>query len=103
MWLALRTRPGASVDAAGEGARLWAWAFGVDWAPLEWLAIGVELDASIGTFADREGAALGLGGGVEMRWGLFEIAAGARFGLTDEAQALLGEWSAVLSVRVHAR
>lgn len=102
-WLALRTRQGALVDAAAQGARLWAWALGVDVSPLPWLAVGVELDASIGSFADREGAALGVGGGFEMRLGLFELAVGARFGLTDEARALMGEWSAVLSVRVHAR
>ncbi len=98
--LALRTRQGALLDAADVGARLWAWAVGVDVAPLPWLAIGVELDASIGAFADRDGAALSLGGGVEGRFGLFEIALGARFGLTDEARALHGGWSAVLSLRL---
>ncbi|HJL16724.1 MAG TPA: hypothetical protein RMH99_13760 [Sandaracinaceae bacterium LLY-WYZ-13_1] len=102
-WLALRTRQGALVDADDDGARLWAWALGADVAPLEWLAVGLELDGSVGAFADRDGAALALGGGVEGRWGLLEVAAGARFALTDEARALLGAWATVLSVRVHAR
>jgi len=102
--LALRARQGAVLDARpDDAARLWAWAFGVDVAPVPWLTIGVELDASIGRFADRDGAALALGGGLEGRWGLFEAALGARFGLTDEARALSGDWAATLSLRLTAR
>jgi len=102
--LSLRTRQGAVLDARPEdAARLWAWAVGFDLAPTPWLAIGVELDAAIGRFADREGAALTLGGGIEGRWGLFEAALGARFGLTHEARALGGDWAATLSLRLTAR
>lgn len=99
--LALRTRQGALLDAVGDGARLWAFALGLDVAPTEWLALGAELDGAIGGFADGAGgAALTLGGAAEARAGLFEIALGARFGLTDEARARHGAWSAALSVRL---
>ena len=102
-WLALRTRQGALIDASDQGARLWAFAIGADAGITEWLAAGLELDASIGRFADREGAALALGGGLELRVELFELALGARFALTDEARAIFGEWSAIASVRVFSR
>ena len=102
-WLALRTRQGAIVDATSDGARLWAGAIGVDVSPIEWLAIGLELDAAAGVFVDRSGAALSLGGGVEARWGLLELALGARFALTDEARDLHGAWSLIATVRVFSR
>lgn len=102
-WLVVRTRQGALIDAASQGARLWAFALGADMAPIEWLAVGLELDGSIGRFADRDGAALLLGGGVELRLEAFELALGARFALTDEARALMGEWSAIASMRVFSR
>lgn len=102
-WLVIRTRQGALIDATSDGARLWAFALGLDVAALEWLGVGVELDGSIGRFADRDGAALLLGGGVELRLSPFELALGARFALTDEARALAGEWSAIASVRVFSR
>ncbi|MBX3274346.1 MAG: FecR domain-containing protein [Sandaracinaceae bacterium] len=99
--LALRTRQGALLDATGDGARLWAWAVGVDVAPLSWLAIGAELDAAVGVFADgAAGAALSLGGALEGRFGLVDVALGARFALTDEARALLGAWSLGASFRL---
>jgi len=99
-FLAFRTRQGALVDAAEAGARLWAWAVGTDLSPLPWLAFGVELNGAVGTFADRDGAAVSLGGGVEARGGLLDVGIGVRFGLTDEARALHGEWSAVLTLRL---
>ncbi len=102
-WLVLRTRQGALIDATSQGARLWAFAVGADVAPLEWLALGLELDGSIGRFADADGAALALGGGAELRLGAFELAVGARFALTDDATRYLGAWSAVLSARVFSR
>lgn len=102
-WLSLRTRQGALIDASDQGARLWAFAIGADAGITEWLAAGLELDGSIGRFADRDGAALALGGGLELRLELFELALGARFALTDEARALLGKWSAIASVRVFSR
>ncbi|MCA9609607.1 MAG: FecR domain-containing protein [Myxococcales bacterium] len=99
--LALRARQGALLDASGEGARLWAFAVGVDVSPIEWLAIGAELDGAVGGFADgTDGAALTLGGALEGRFGLFEAALGARFGLTDEAQRLHGGWTVALSLRL---
>lgn len=98
--LALRTRQGALVDATDDGARLWAWALGLDLAPFEWLAIGAEVDAAVGRFADRDGAAIGIGGGVEGRWELFEAALSARFGVSDEARALWGDWSFALTLRL---
>ncbi len=99
--LAVRTRQGALLDATGEGARLWAFALGLDVAPTDWLAIGAELDGAIGSFADgASGAALTLGGALEGRFGLFEAALGARFGLTDEARARLGGWTVALSLRL---
>lgn len=102
-WLVVRSRQGALVDATRGGARLWAFALGADVVPVEALAIGLELDGSGGRFADREGAALLLGGGAELRLGSFELALGARFALSDEARALAGGWSAVLSVRAFSR
>ncbi|MFK7984639.1 MAG: FecR domain-containing protein [Sandaracinaceae bacterium] len=103
-WLVLRTRQGAILDAAEEGARLWAFAAGFDVAPLPWLAIGAELDGSAGSFADLEGvAALAAGLGLEARSDLIHVAAGVRFGLTDEGRSLYGEWSATLAVRLHAQ
>ncbi len=101
--LAVRTRQGAIVDATDTGARLWAWALGVDLVPLEWLAIGAELDGSIGRFAEGDGAALAVGGGVEGRWGLFEAALSARAALTDEARVTQGEWSFALTLRLWAQ
>jgi hypothetical protein len=101
-WLTLRTRQGALVDVSGSGARLWAFAIGGDVTLVRWLAIGVELDGSIGTFASSDGAALAAAIGAELRLEGFELALGARVGLTDEARALAGEWSTILSLRFFA-
>lgn len=98
--LAVRTRQGALVDATDDGARLWAFAAGVDLVPVEWLAIGLELDGAVGTFADRDGASLALGAGLEARWGLFELIVSGRFALTDEARALLGDGQVAVTVRL---
>ncbi len=102
-WLVLRTRQGALIDAAQDGAGLWAFAVGGDITLLDWLGFGLELDGSIGRFADRDGAAIALGGGIELRLSLFELALGARFALTDEARVLWGDWSGIASVRVFSR
>ncbi|MGE0790270.1 MAG: FecR domain-containing protein [Sandaracinaceae bacterium] len=98
--LSFRTRQGALIDATENGARLWASATGVDLRPLEWLAIGLELDASVGRFDDRDGAALGLGAGLEAHADAFEVSLSARFGLTDEGRALFGGWLVGSSVRL---
>lgn len=102
-WVTLRTRQGALVDARDPGARLWSTVIGVDLTPERWVAVGVELDGSVGHFVDRDGAALALGLGAEARFSGLELALAGRFGLTDEARALVGAWSAVLSVRVFGR
>lgn len=101
-WLTLRTRQGALVDVSGAGARLWAFAVGGDLTLVRWLAVGVELDGSVGTFALTDGASLALALGAELRLDGFEVALGARAGLTDEARVLVGEWSATASVRFFA-
>ena len=102
-WLALRTRQGALVDATERGARLWSGALGVDFAPIDALAFGAALEGTAGRFSDREGAALGVSGGAELRLGLLDVALGARVALTDEARALLGAWAVTGSVRLFAR
>ncbi|MCB9594111.1 MAG: FecR domain-containing protein [Sandaracinaceae bacterium] len=99
--LVLRTRQGALLDAVGDGARLWAAAYGVDVVPEEWLALGVELDTTMGDFAGgSSGAAVGLAGAAEGRWGLFEASLGVRVGLTDEGRAEYGAWSVALALRL---
>lgn len=102
-WLALRTRQAALVDLSSVGARLWSSALGADVTPERWLAFGLELDSSVGRFADRDGAALALTAGAELRVSGFEIALGARIALTDEARAFLGPWAGILSLRLFAR
>src|SRR5690606_16682914 len=72
-WLVLRSRQGALVDATSDGARLFAFAVGADVVPVEVLAVGLELDGSVGRFDDRDGAALLLGAGAELRLGSFEL------------------------------
>jgi hypothetical protein len=101
-WLVLRTRQGAIIDASEAGARLWAWAIGIDLS-LEWLAIGLELDAAIGQLTDDIGAALALGGGIEARLDIFELALGARFALTPEGRTIYGDATGVLTVRLFSR
>jgi hypothetical protein len=101
-WLALRTRQGALVDVSAVGARLWAFALGGDVTLVRWLALGVELDGSVGHFADLDGAALALALGAELRVDGFELALGARFPLTSEARLLVGDWSTIASVRFFA-
>jgi hypothetical protein len=100
--LTVRTRQGALLDATSTGARLWSTSMGADFVPERWLALGLELDGSIGHFADRDGAALALGAGAEVRTSGVEIAIAGRFALTDEARALVGPFSVVLSVRFFA-
>ena len=105
-WVGLRTRQGAIVDARERGARLWAFALGADLSigragPSSGaLGLAVELDGSVGEFDDARGAALSVGAGVELRYGIFDVGAAARFALTDEARALLGEWSVMATVRL---
>ncbi|MEC7521156.1 MAG: FecR domain-containing protein [Myxococcota bacterium] len=105
-WLALRTRQGALVDLRDPGARLWAGALGVDFAPIDALAFGAAIEGSAGAFADggsadRDGAALALGGGAELRLGLVDVALAARAALTDEGAAVFGAWSVSGSLRLH--
>ena len=75
----------------------------MDFAPIDALAFGAALEGTAGRFSDREGAALGVSGGAELRLGLLDVALGARVALTDEARALLGAWAVTGSVRLFAR
>ncbi|MBZ0121247.1 MAG: hypothetical protein K8H88_29900, partial [Sandaracinaceae bacterium] len=101
--LALRTRQGMLIDASETGARAWAFAVGADLVPVEWLALGLELDAALGALVGLEGALLALGGGVELRVEWLEIALGVRVALTDEARVSASPIAGVLSLRAFSR
>lgn len=76
---------------------------GADLVPVEWLALGLELDAAVGALVGLEGALLALGGGVELRVEWLEIALGVRVALTDEARVSASPVAGVLSLRAFSR
>ena len=98
--LSLRTRQGALVDPQEAGARLWASAWGLTLRPHGALAIGLELDASLGA-RDREtlaAFAVGLSTGLRLR--AVELSAGLRVGLGADGPPIMGRWAGVLALRI---
>ncbi len=95
-----RMRQGALLDLDGVGARLWASAYGFDlgvWGPL---AIGVELDMTLG--AELEASLFALGASPQLSIDLepLVLGLGMRFGLNRDGQAVFGAASVALSASV---
>lgn len=58
--LVLRTRQGALIDAGSDGARRWASAYAVDVRLAEPIAVGGELDLSVGSGPDTDDTLAGI-------------------------------------------
>ncbi|MEM9073168.1 MAG: FecR domain-containing protein [Myxococcota bacterium] len=97
-----RTRQGAIIDIRPEGPRTWASAYGADVRLIGGFAAGLEVDLGIGR--DRASDELltysGLALGLSLRGGPVSASLGARYSLTNDLQADLGDLALAASLRV---
>ncbi len=99
----IRTRQDVQLDAAEEGAILWASAYGIDWRVIGPFSAALEGSLLLGRFEGELRAAPALSLAVALARGLWSVTLAVRSGLTDDAAELLGRWAVVATVRVGGR
>jgi hypothetical protein len=98
--LFFRTRQALVVDT-GERALAWSSAYGVDARlPSSPLTLGAEIQVVVGDVDGRGAAAVGLAATAGVKLGPTETIVGVRGGLGPDAQALMGELTGLVAVRV---
>lgn len=97
---ALRTRQGLMVDAARDGVRLWAWAAGLEFYPLDLVGLSAEFVGSFGRGAAGDSVALAVGVSGSFRLSVMEAGLGVRASLNEDGNASMGRWAAVATLRI---
>ena len=98
--LLLRTRQGGLIGMGAGDSLLWASAYGIDVRVGGPVALAAEVDLSIGELRDQTIVGIGAGGGLSVLAGPASIYAMARYGLTDDFEALVGRLTLSTGVRL---